>query len=186
MSVVPGLDHAPGEHKVPHVQIRHLANEALPGLQTPQVFVCILPQEDGAFGTDAVPGFVDLVGAAFPIHPEGREAGARVPGEAEAGAEGGDGRQVEEDAVAAHIEGDAPVALTPHVQLVVVGGAVGEQDDLTVLRQLRGHPHAEGEGPQPHLLLRDQGHEAEVSLVREHQDFVAQTHWQHKQGRYSQ
>lgn len=30
--IVPGLDHAPGEHKVPHVQVGHLSHEALHGL----------------------------------------------------------------------------------------------------------------------------------------------------------
>lgn len=175
VSIVPALDHAPGEHRVPHVQICHFPHKALRGLQGPQVFVWVLPQEDGALWTDGVTGFVDLVGAALPVHPKGGEAGARLPGEAEAGPEGGEWRQVEEDAIATQVKGDAPVLLTPHVEFIVVSCAVGEQDDLSVLRQLGGHTHAEGEGPQPHLLLRDQGHVAEVSLVREDQNFVAQT-----------
>lgn len=177
MPIVPGLDHAPGEHKVPHIQIGHLSHEALHSLQSPQVFVRVLPQEDGAFWTDGVPRLVDLVSAAFSLHPEGSQAGARLPGEADAGAEGGDGWQVEEDAVTAHVEGDASVLLTPHVELVVVSGAVSKQDDLALLREFSGHTHAESEGPQPHLLLWDQGHEAEVRLIREDQDFVCQTHW---------
>ena len=177
VAVVPGLDHAPGEHEVPHVQVGHLPYEALHGLQTPQVLVLVLPQEDGALWTDGVSGLVDLVGAPLALHPEGCEACARLPGEAEAGAEGGEGGQVEQDAVPAHVEGDASVPLPPHVELVVVGGAVGEQDDLPLVRQLGGHAHAEGEGPQAHLLLRDQGHEAEVRLIGEHQDLLTQTHW---------
>lgn len=141
------------------------------------MFVWVLPQKDGALWTDGVPGFVDLVSAPLPFHPKSSEAGARLPGQAEAGAEGGEGRQVEESAVAAHVEGDASVLLTPHVELVIVSCAVGEQDDLPLFRQLSGHTHAESEGPQPHLLLRDQGHETEVRLIREDQDFLAQTHW---------
>lgn len=166
VSVVPGLDHAPGEHKVPHIQIGHLSNKALHGLQASQVFVRVLPQEDGAFWTDRVPRFVDLVGAASPLHPKGSEAGRRLPGQTEAGAEGGEGGQLKEDPVTAHIEGDASVLLTPNVELIVVSGAVGKQDDLPLLRQLSGHTHAESEGAQLHFLLRDQGHEAEVRFIR--------------------
>lgn len=177
VSVVPGLDHAPGEHKVPHIQIGHLSNKALHGLQASQVFVRVLPQEDGAFWTDRVPRFVNLVGAAFPLHPKGCEAGRRLPGQTEAGAEGGEGRQVKEGPVTAQIEGDASVLLTPNVELVVVIGAVGKQDDLPLLRQISGHTHAQSEGAQLHLLLRDQGHEAEVRLIRKDQDFVGQTRW---------
>lgn len=43
VTVVPGLDHAPGENVVPHVQICHLSYKALRGLQTPEVFVRVLP-----------------------------------------------------------------------------------------------------------------------------------------------
>lgn len=177
VTVVPGLDRAPGENMVPHVQIRHLSYKALHGLQPPEVFVRVLPQQDAAVGTDGVPRFVDLVGAAFAINPKRCQARARFPSQAEAGAEGGERRQVEEGAVAAHVEGDASIFLSPHVQLVVVGGAVGEEDDLALLRELGGHTHAEREGLQGHLLLRDQGHEAEVRLIGKDQDFVWQTHW---------
>lgn len=176
MAVVPGLNHAPGEHKVPHVQICHLSYEALHSLQPSQVFVRVLPQEDGPLWTDGVPRFVHLVSTASSFNPECSEAGARLPGEAEAGAEGGEGRQVEEAAVAAQVEGDPTVLLTPHVELIVVRGAVGEEDDLTLFRELSGHSHAKGEGPEAHLFLRNQGHEAEVSLIGEDQDFVTQTH----------
>lgn len=177
MTVVPGLDHAPGENVVPHVQIRHLSHKALRGLQAPEVFVRVLPQEDAAIGTDCVSGFVDLVGAAFPIHPKGGEARAGFPSQAEVGAEGGERRQVKEGAVAAEIEGDSSIFFSPHVQLVVVGGAVGEENNLPLLRQLSGHTHAEREGLQGHFLLRDQGHEAEVRLIGKDQDLVRQTRW---------
>lgn len=177
MTVVPGLDHAPGENVVPHVQIRHFSHKALRGLQTPEMFVRVLPQEDAAIGTDRVPGFVDLVGAAFPIDPKGSEAGARFPSQAEVGAESGERRQVKEGAIAAEIEGDSSIFFSPHVQLIVVGGAVGEENNLPLLWQLSGHTHAEREGLQGHFLLRDQGHEAEVRLIGKDQDLVRQTHW---------
>lgn len=162
---------------VPHVQIRQLSYKALRGLQTPEVFVRVLPQEDAAVGTDGVPGFVHLVGAAFPIDPKRCEASARLPRQAEAGAESGERRQVKEGAVTTHVEGDASIFLSPHVQLIIVGGAVGEEDDLALLWQLSGHTHAQREGLQGHLLLRDQGHEAEVRLIGKDQDLVWQTHW---------
>lgn len=176
MPVVPGLDHAPGQHKVPHVEVGHLPYEALRCLQAPEVLVWVLAQENSALGTGGVSGLVHLVGAALPVEPEGGEAGAGLPGETEATAEGGDWGQMEEDAIAAQVEGDASVLLAPHVELVIVGRAVGEQDDLPLVLQLGGHAHAEGEGPQLHLLLGDQGHEAEVCFVGKDQDFVVQAH----------
>lgn len=76
VAVVPGLDRAPGENMVPHVQIRHLSDKTLHGLQTPEVFVRVLPQQDAAVGTDGVPRFVDLVSAAFAINPKRCQARA--------------------------------------------------------------------------------------------------------------
>lgn len=177
MPVVPGLDHAPRKHRVPHVHISHLPHKALRGFQSSKVSVRVLTQQDGPLRMDAVTGFVDLVGAALPFQPESGETRTRLPGEANAGAEGAERRQVEEDAVATQVEGDAAVLFTPHVELVVVGRAVGEQDDLPLLRQLGGYSHAEREGSEGHLLLGDQGHEAEVRLIREDQDLLTQACW---------
>ena len=128
-----------------------------PGLQC----VCLLlPQEDG-------PRLVQLVGAAAAVHPEGSQPSTGLPGEAETCFEGGDGRQVEESAIAAQVEGDAAIFLVPHVELVVVGGAVGKQDDLPLDFQLSGHTHAQSERAQAHFLLGDEHHEAEVCLNTE-------------------
>lgn len=101
MFVMQGLDLASGQHIVPHVEVSHFPHKALHCLQVSQVFVRVLPEEDGPLGPDGVARLVHLVGAAAAVHPKGSQPGKGLPGEAETCSEGGDGRQVEESTIAA-------------------------------------------------------------------------------------
>lgn len=83
---------------------------------------------------------------------------------------------MEKRPIAAEIEGHAAVFLSPHVQLVVVGRAVGEQDDLTLALELRRHAHAQGERWKAQGFLRCEFNKTEVCLIGEQKDFATETH----------
>ncbi len=153
-----------------------LAGETLHRLEVAQVFIRVLAEQSGALRVDAVTRFIQLERAAAPIHPEGRESGARAPGETQVNPEGGERRQVEERSVTTEVEGHAAVFLSPHVELVEVGRPVGEENDLPLALELRRDAHAESERCKAQWLFRCEFNIAEISLVREQKHFTSKTH----------
>lgn len=80
----------------------------------------------------------------------------------------------------------APSPLAPHVELFVVCGAVGKQDDLPLAFQLGGHTHTQSERAQAHFILGDEHHEAEVCLIRKDQYLPAQANCKQYHKQYQQ
>ncbi|TNN65762.1 InaD-like protein [Liparis tanakae] len=94
-----------GEDKVPHVDVADLAHEALLGVEAPNVVVRVLSDDDFATGAHRVVLAVDLGQALLAVQEEGGGAGDGVPADAQVGLQAAKLGQLEEHALAAHVQG---------------------------------------------------------------------------------